>query len=90
MSSPAREGLRFTVDDFGKGYSSFAYLRHLAIDSLKLDREIVTEITTSTVAVAFLRGLLAMTAELDIDVVAKGVETDEQFRLLAEAGCVLF
>ena len=35
------------IDDFGKGYSSFAYLRHLAIDSLKLDREIVTEITTS-------------------------------------------
>ncbi|MBU8912863.1 MAG: EAL domain-containing protein [Spirochaetales bacterium] len=88
--SGAGEGLRFTVDDFGKGYSSLAYLRRLSIDSLKLDREIVTDITTDSLAVAFVRGLLAMTAELGMDVIAKGVETDEQSRALVEAGCSFF
>lgn len=80
-------GVRIAIDDFGTGYSSLSRLDELPADFLKLDRQFLTSLTTSTRRTGMVRALLGLCAELDMLVVAEGVETPEQARLLEELGC---
>ncbi len=80
-------GVRIALDDFGTGYSTLSWLQRLPVDCIKIDRTFINEIDSSAAARSLVQGILALAAELDIDVVAEGVETAEQLAELRRAGC---
>jgi len=79
-------GVRLSMDDFGTGYSSLSYLRLLPISELKLDRSFVRGIESDEVASALTRAIAHIGQSLRLTVVAEGVESVEQLRLLGEQG----
>jgi diguanylate cyclase (GGDEF)-like protein len=80
-------GIRVAVDDFGTGYSSLAYLQSLPVDIVKLDRTFVARLGTSAKADAFFAAVLSLAHTLDIDSVAEGCETEEQWDVIEREGC---
>jgi diguanylate cyclase (GGDEF)-like protein/PAS domain S-box-containing protein len=80
-------GMRLSIDDFGTGYSSLSYLHRLPIRELKLDKSFVRDLETSEAARALTTSVLRIGDSLGMEVVAEGVETEAQFRFLAEHGC---
>lgn len=82
-------GVRVAMDDFGTGYSSLSYLRRLPIDTLKIDRMFLGEIESNGQALAIVESIISMAHALGRSVVAEGVESAGQARLLAERGCEL-
>lgn len=83
-------GIRFSIDDFGTGYSSLAYLQQLSLDQLKIDQSFVRELPGDTNSLAIIRAICALTNSLQLEVIAEGVETHEQFIALLELGCRSF
>ncbi len=82
-----RLGVQLSIDDFGVGYSSLNYLRHLPIDSLKIDRTFVREITTNPNDAAITEAIVTLARHLVLRVVAEGIETLDQARYLYSLGC---
>jgi diguanylate cyclase (GGDEF)-like protein len=80
-------GVTISVDDFGAGHATFERLRWRNVAQLKLDRSLLVNVTTDEREREVLRSILDLAARLDYDVVAEGVETDEQFALLRQMGC---
>lgn len=80
-------GVRIAMDDFGTGYSSLNYLHRFPIHTLKIDRSFVWNVPDEPDASALTRAIVAMGHNLNLDVVAEGVETEEQLMFLREAGC---
>jgi diguanylate cyclase (GGDEF)-like protein len=80
-------GVRFSIDDFGTGYSSLSQLRELAADELKIDQSFVRGKLQGAEQVAVLRAIIGMAHGLGLRTVAEGVETQEQWNLLADLGC---
>jgi len=91
-----RHGVRFALDDFGTGYSSLAYLKRLPIDTLKIDRSFVMDIDAPQRSrpgkrpAVLIDAIVAMAHQLDLRVLAEGVETETQLARLAHAGCDIF
>ena len=84
-----RSGVRISVDDYGTGYSSLAYLKDLPVTELKLDRSFVAGMATCPRSAAIVRSTVDLARALDLDIVAEGVEDAESLRLLHDAGCDL-
>ncbi|PPC76856.1 hypothetical protein C4K68_13555 [Pokkaliibacter plantistimulans] len=80
-------GLTIAVDDFGTGYSSLGYLARFPIDTLKIDRSFVDKLTTARESAALVRAIISMARSLGMELVAEGVETEEQAIMLASMGC---
>ena len=80
-------GAHIAIDDFGTGYSSLRYLAHLPIDALKIDRSFVSMMADEADNMAIVSSVIALAHGLDLDVVAEGVETVEQRKLLGLLRC---
>ncbi len=80
-------GIHLAMDDFGTGYSSLSYLRRFPIDTIKIDRSFVSDITTSTDDAEIIRTIINMGRTLGRKIVAEGVETQEQLSILREYEC---
>ena len=79
--------MEVSLDDFGIGYSSLAYLQKFDIDNLKIDQAFVRNLTPDSDDMALCKAIIAMAHTLGMKVIAEGVETAEQRDLLTAAGC---
>ncbi len=80
-------GLTIAIDDFGTGFSSLSYLARLPVDSLKIDRSFINDMTASSEGLALVSTVIGLAHALKLKVVAEGVETEEQSRLLRLLNC---
>lgn len=80
-------GMKISIDDFGTGYSSLNYLKRFPVDTLKIDRSFVHDIKPGNDDAAIVSAIVSMAHELKIDLVAEGVETQEQVDFLKSIGC---
>ena len=83
-------GFRLSIDDFGTGYSSLRYLKEFPLDELKIDKSFIDHIVDNRNDRAIAVSIIEMAHNLGLDVVAEGVENEQQFMLLQKQGCRLF
>jgi len=83
-------GIRFSLDDFGTGFSSLSYLKNLPFDELKIDQSFIADITTNPASASIVQATINLGQALGLDVITEGVETKEQLSLLVQAGCRSF
>ncbi len=83
-------GVRIAIDDFGAGHASLQYLRGFAFDIIKIDRTYVSSLGRSRVDAIIVAAICDIARALPVEVVAEGVETEEQFALLRAAGCTRY
>jgi EAL domain-containing protein (putative c-di-GMP-specific phosphodiesterase class I) len=81
-------GVRIAMDDFGTGYANLSFLSRLPVDRLKLDRSLVHRMTLDKKSAAIVRLIVSLGAELNMEVIAEGVETEEQLQMLTDLGCL--
>lgn len=87
LHSLKRQGIHISVDDFGTGYSSLAYLKRFPLDTLKVDRAFVQDITADPNDVSITRAIITLAHSFNLKVVAEGVETEGQLNLLIANQC---
>ena len=85
-----QHGVRFSLDDFGTGFSSLSYLKNLPFDELKIDQSFIADITTNSTSASIVEATINLGQALGLHVITEGVETQEQLELLVKAGCRSF
>ncbi|MEN5081063.1 EAL domain-containing protein [Bosea sp. TWI1241] len=90
MKALSEAGFAIALDDFGTGYSSLSYLRQLPLAQLKIDRSFVRGITDNPRVAAVTRNIVQMGQDLDLEILAEGIETPEQLAMMQAYGCATF
>jgi diguanylate cyclase (GGDEF)-like protein/PAS domain S-box-containing protein len=90
MNSLNEIGIQFSMDDFGTGYSSLQYLKRLPLDQLKIDMSFVRDLGVVEGANSIVQTIIAMARGLKLDVIAEGVETEQQREILSFYGCLRY
>ncbi len=85
----ARFGVGIHIDDFGTGYSSLSYLARLPVQTIKIDQAFIAQIQESSVDTRVVEAIVALGKAMKLEVVAEGVETDEQYTIVRQLGCDL-
>jgi EAL domain-containing protein (putative c-di-GMP-specific phosphodiesterase class I) len=80
-------GVRIAINHFGTNYSNLSYLARLCVDRLKLDKSLIHRMTQERKIAAVVHAVIALGAELDVEVMAEGVETEAQLSMLRDLGC---
>ncbi len=89
MQTLKDKGFLFLMDDFGTGYSSLSQLKQLPVNTLKIDRSFIRDIDSDKSDYQIVAAIVALAAQLNIDVVAEGIENEKQLALLRKVGCYL-
>ena len=87
LSNIHAQGIQIAIDDFGTGYSSLAYLQKLPIDKLKIDRTFILDLSKSKNGSNLVKSIINLSQSLELDVIAEGVETEEEKEFLIANGC---
>jgi EAL domain-containing protein (putative c-di-GMP-specific phosphodiesterase class I) len=82
-------GLRLAIDDFGTGYSSLSRLRYMPVEILKIDRTFVREVHSDPQSASMVSAIIALASNLGMESLAEGIETEAEWRFLADRGCPL-
>jgi EAL domain-containing protein (putative c-di-GMP-specific phosphodiesterase class I) len=90
MTALKAGGVGFSLDDFGTGYSSLSYLKRLPFDQLKIDQSFVRDIMIDSNDASIVNTIIALGLSLRLEVLAEGVETEDQMQLLLSNGCQAF
>ncbi|MGV0087613.1 EAL domain-containing protein (plasmid) [Rahnella aceris] len=90
MNELASVGFLFSLDDFGTGYSCLSTLRGLPLKQIKIDRSFITNVTESEKGAVIAKNIARMGCELELEVVAEGIETEMQFTIMKKYGCTIF
>jgi diguanylate cyclase (GGDEF)-like protein/PAS domain S-box-containing protein len=80
-------GVHISIDDFGTGYSSFSYVKHLPVDTIKIDASFIRDVHMNKESQAIVRAILTIAQTLHLNVIAEGVEREEQLAFLHAEGC---
>jgi EAL domain-containing protein (putative c-di-GMP-specific phosphodiesterase class I) len=80
-------GLKLAIDDFGTGYSSLSRLRYMPVDVLKIDRMFVRDVNADRQSASMVSAIIALASNLQMEPLAEGIETEEEWRFLAARGC---
>lgn len=83
-------GIQFSIDDFGTGYSSLAYLKQLPISQIKIDQSFVQDLGKDEIDAAIVKAIISLGHNFQMNVVAEGVETQEQLKILSSYQCEIF
>ena len=81
-------GVRLAIDDFGTGYSSLSRLRYMPVDVLKIDRSFVREVNSDPQSASMVSAIIALATNLGMDSLAEGIETEAEWRFLADRSCM--
>ena len=87
MAELQSHGIGFSLDDFGTGYSSLSYLHRLPLEQLKIDRSFIAEVPGNGNDISIIEAIIALGRKLGLQVIAEGVETEEQRNFLCHIGC---
>jgi EAL domain-containing protein (putative c-di-GMP-specific phosphodiesterase class I) len=90
MNALKEIGVKHSLNNFGTGYSSMQYINRLPLDQIKIDQTFVSNITSDKSDKAIVHTIIAMAQSMDLDVIAEGMETEEQRQLLMDKGCTNF